>query len=86
VSLHQDRKRSSSAVTGTLVSAVQVIPCSQHFPNTLGASDDGISVVTLLEVLNTLVHNETWIRELKSDVIFMWNGGEELGRVLVVFY
>ena len=71
----------------------QSVLISSHWDSGIGspgASDDGISVVTLLEILNTLVHNDSWIKDLKNDVIFMWNGGEELGlhfhRVFCVYF
>lgn len=44
-----------------------------------GASDDGIGVVAIIEILNLYAHNPQLVSKLQHDVIFMWNGGEELG-------
>ena len=61
--------------TGGSGRAILLVAHYDSVRQSFGASDDGVSVATLLETLRTLKAGEP----LKNDVIFLFTDGEELG-------
>uniref|UniRef100_A0A6B2KZW4 Peptidase M28 domain-containing protein n=2 Tax=Arcella intermedia TaxID=1963864 RepID=A0A6B2KZW4_9EUKA len=60
----------------------QALLLSSHWDSALdspGASDDGVGVVVMIEILRNLVDYPTLFLKSKLDLIFLWCGSEELG-------
>ncbi|PRP76888.1 endoplasmic reticulum metallopeptidase 1-like [Planoprotostelium fungivorum] len=60
----------------------EAVLISSHWDSAIdspGAADDGIGVVCLLDILQTFSHDLHLWESCLHDLIFIWNGAEELG-------